>query len=445
VIRYPQLLLAVALVLALVAPPAAAKRAKKTKKKANAAETEVLAETPSADSLGAAGQAAYEAGDLETAFTAVQQALSIDPDHAAALRIRGRILLDVGIAGQYEGDPRSSEMIFQGLTDLQRSLELEPTGPEAEAVSELLLLLSGNSLFPDPQVDCPEDAEAALSEAEAHFGHGELAEAAEDYERALAGCPDNATWWMYYGDVFFLQEDYTGALLKFERALELEPCHWRAHRFASDTHHRLGDLPRTYRSALLSVACNPTYEKGWDYLGQTLTNYGGTLRRVTVDWPAAPAMGEGGPVITLPQPDDDSDEAAREGALMLVYALARVPIDDETRALSPLEMEQRAVEMGLSFLAEDKAAGEQAPAPSERPMLRAWQLLGAADRDGYLVEAMLMMRLDEALLPEFLAHRETHLDRLLRYTAIHLAPLADDSPIRSDPAAFLEALPELAD
>ncbi len=435
-------LLVVVLALGLLAPPAWAKRVKKKKGKKNkdagTEQVEDPAETAGrAEERAAAAEQAYDAGDFETAFVAAQEALAIDPGNARALRIRGRVLLEVGIISMRQGDPAASEMVTQGLQDLQLSIDLAPDAPESAEVRKMLLALAGTSLFPDPHVECPEEAVAAHDEAEAHFANGEMDGAAEAYERALAGCPGHAVWWMYYGDVDFVREDSEGALDKFRKSLELEPFFWRAHRFASDTHHRLGDLPNTYRSAMLSVACNPTYANGWDYLGQTMDNYGGTLRYVTVDWPG-PVANEGGPVIAVTPPEDDSDEASFESALMLIYNMGRVPIDEETQGMSPLELERRAVEIGLSFLAERGVTGE-----FERPMLQAWQLLARASADGMLDEAIFMLRLDESLLPEFIAFREAHLDRLIVYTATHLAVLEPDSPISANPDTFRTVLPEL--
>ncbi len=513
-------LLAIVLVVALVAPPAWAKRGKKKKGKKKAPRTEQVqaeegTDAERAEALAMTAQEAYTRSDLEATFDSAQQALVLDPENARALRVRGRLLLDVGINGQMQGDPTAPQLISQGIEDLQRALALAPEAPESAEVRELLLILSGSSLFPDPEPECPDEAREALHEAEEHFGQGELDEAAEDYERALAGCPGHAVWWMYYGDVFFLREDYEGALEKFDKALEIEPCFWRAHRFKSDTHHRLGDLPNTYRSALTAVACNPTYEKGWEYLGQTMDNYGGTLRRVAAEWPG-PVMTEGGPLIAVAQPDGDDEEASRESALMLIYNLGRVPLGEQETPPTPLALERQGVGMGLSFLGEDAAnagsglrsgedregrlegneeqrpsgevggpegrggvgpdglAGGEEPGierhagvegglesesgsesgsesesvawtESERPMLRAWQLLAEASRYGVLDEAIFMLRLDESLLPEFLAFREAHLDRLIAYTATHLAPLDPDSEILGDLDAFYEALPELRD
>ncbi len=429
------------LALTVAAPPALAKRAgkKKTKKKPVAEEVQ---ETPVAlaAALAERARAALDAGEFEPALTLAQQALEHDPGNARAMRVAGRVYLEVGISLLQQGDPRAQDLMIHGITHLQLALEAEPTGPEADEVRELLAFLSGDGLLPDPTVECPPEAGAALAEAEDHFGRNELDQAAAKYEEALAGCPENSTWWMYSGDVLFLREDYSGALERFGRALALEPCHWRAHRFASDTHHRLGDLPSTYRSALLSVVCNPTYENGWDYLGQTMTNYGGELRRLSADWPAGPQVSPSGEVVVnLAPPVEGDEEASRESALMMVYGLARVPIDDEALGLSALQVEERAVTLGLDFLGE-----EVFTATYGRPLMRAWQLLARAQADGYLPEAILMLRLDEHLVDDFLAHRDAHMERMLRYTATHLAPLNDDSPIRTDPT-YPAVLPELVD
>jgi hypothetical protein len=52
-----------------------------------------------------------------------------------------------------------------------------------------------------------------------------------------------------------------------------------------------------------------------------------------------------------------------------------------------------------------------------------WRLLDAAEREGYLDEAIFILMLDEALVPEFLEYREAHLHRLSDYVERHLAPL----------------------
>src|SRR4029453_4622786 len=87
----------------------------------------------------------------------------------------------------------------------------------------------------------PHPAAGAHARANALYGAQKFAEAAVEYGRATAACPEAANWWVDLTDSFYEMDDYERAKTNFTKALSVDRWNREAHRFFADTYVQLGD------------------------------------------------------------------------------------------------------------------------------------------------------------------------------------------------------------
>lgn len=228
-----------------------------------------------ADKLGAKADALYEAGKTEAARAAAQKSVAVR-DNFAALSVLVLIHLEDVQAPlpQDEGAERAElDRRAQVLGDSMSRLEAVRPDAVALGIARTMLgIWNEGEILPAPSPECPPEAKARFDAAEAAFGRHDPAAALAAYEDALALCPNESTWWVYSGDALHMQGNLRGAVARYERALEIEPCHHVAHRFAADVMMGYPDLTETEASkltqhALDAVVCNPHYDASWSTLG----------------------------------------------------------------------------------------------------------------------------------------------------------------------------------
>ena len=166
--------------------------------------------------------------DPAGAYELVSKALRIDPENVDAHFFRALLLLE---ASKLADPTLGSEMQRAARMDLTAVIQLDADGESGKKALDLLDTMRGAELFPLPDAECSEEAQAAIAEAEDRFSAGDAVKAEAAYARATASCPQNALWWTWYGDVFFQQDEYARAIEMYRKALAIEPCFWTAHRF----------------------------------------------------------------------------------------------------------------------------------------------------------------------------------------------------------------------
>lgn len=355
-----------------------------------------------ADKLAFKASDALEGGDLERALKLSQRALRQDPDNAMARFTRARLAL---IAfGASEGE--TAAMLLQsGLDDLAVCAQQEPTWTCAGMYLDLLVSTQGASLLPSAEIACPAEAVQAIQTAEALFNTRELEKSKVYYEKAISLCPAQPAWPTWYGDVYFSAGDMTSAIAWYDKALEVDPCYSSARRFKSDALLHVGDIPGAYSEAVRAVACDPTYETGWTHLQSIVDGTHGVWMRERAQKPRNTSTPDGASIGLSVSPGDPFG-----GGIGLAYGLGR-----QTGVGSPLQIERAAVRSVLTMLG-DAPFADDAP-----PELALWRALAAAESDGYLDEAIFVLLLDEALVPEFLEYREVNFQRLQDYISRHIA------------------------
>jgi tetratricopeptide (TPR) repeat protein len=210
-----------------------------------------------------------------------------------------------------------------------------------------------------------------------------------DYEKATAGCPGNAAWWVDYADAYYVLENYEKAEELFVKALSVDPWNREAHRFLADTEFQLRNGEAGIHQLVLAVASDPIYEAGWSALRTYAAALGRKWNRVYGTGKATPG-----------NPD---------AAVWVAYRAAKAEARDaHTEAASALAIEREAVRTALKTARESDASAATKPGPF-------WSMMERADEAGFLDEAIFMHMLDAALAAEYPAYREQHADRLSSY------------------------------
>lgn len=100
-------------------------------------------------------------------------------------------------------------------------------------------------------------AEAFIAQAEPHYRASRYAEAAKLYEQALAVCPDCYMARAYLGDATLFGGDAAGALVHYQKAIELNPNDYRLYYFQGSALARLGRMNEAVDAWLWSLVLNP--------------------------------------------------------------------------------------------------------------------------------------------------------------------------------------------
>src|SRR5258706_14672062 len=119
--------------------------------------------------------------------------------------------------------------------DYEHIAAADPDSLIAGIARDGLTRLAGKSLIEAKPVKCPEAAMEAHARADALYGARRFADAAVEYEKAAAGCPAEAVYWVDLADSNYLLEDYEKAQELFGKALSVDPWNREAHLFLSDT------------------------------------------------------------------------------------------------------------------------------------------------------------------------------------------------------------------
>jgi tetratricopeptide (TPR) repeat protein len=399
-----------------------------------------------ADKETAAAAALADSGEFAESYQRVSRALALDPENLDALLLRARIVLSVSAVTRDPAD--AAQLARAARDDLTTIAQLAPDSRQAELALGMLGKMRGGDLFVEPSATCSDDAARTLDEAEVLFGKKDFVGAEAAYARATAACPENAKWWTWYGDVYFLQEQYARAGDLYRKAIAIAPCYWSAHRFLADAQRRGGDEAGAYHSLARAVVCNPGYDDAWNDLVLFAASHGASFTRPSFDLPPVdPEIGGqeiGGPVtspavappsaaaeaapapmpgvaLAMPRPAaaDADPELALEAQAGLVYQLTGLA----SRGATPLERRRAAVHAGLQYIGPERLA-----ATYTRSTLRGWQLLARADAAGFLDEAILVLLVDAELVPELLALQASHPERLVTFLERFVAPVAAYTP-----------------
>jgi tetratricopeptide (TPR) repeat protein len=273
-------------------------------------------------------------------------------------------------------------------SEYERIADADPDSLAAGMARDGLTRLAGGELLEPKPVLCPTSAIEVHTRADSLYGARRFADAATEYGRATADCPEAAAWWVDFADAHYVLEDYAMAKALFDRALTVDPWNREAHRFLADTELRLGDEDQALHQLVLAVVSDPVYETGWFALRMYSTAMGRTWSRVYGKRNAGP---------------QDAD-----GKAWLAYHAAKARAGAPRDGASALVVERDAVKSALAA-----ARGPDAGAPHE--LGRFWSMIARAERSGYLDEAIFIHLLDPALAAEYPAFRDKNADRLTAY------------------------------
>ncbi len=277
----------------------------------------------------------------------------------------------------------------RAMGDYQHIANSDPDSLVAGMARDGLARLNGQSFYEVKPVVCPTTAVEIHSRADSLYGARRFADAAAEYEKAAAGCPEASAWWVDFADSHYVLEDYARARELFVRALSIDPWNREAHRFLADAELQLRNGEAAVHQLVLAVVSDPSYESGWMALRLYATAMGRKWNRVYGNRKAEPRTADGALWVAY-QNAKGRERGAQEGAT------------------SALAVERAAVRSALEAAHETEAGATSGPGPF-------WSMMSRADRAGFLDEAIFIHMLDSELAAEYPMFRENHAPRLAAY------------------------------
>lgn len=368
--------------------------------------------------LLSAAQAALDDGDPGVAFRKADAALLRDPTSVDAHYLRASAMLRV--AGAVP-DPADQEQILAAISaDLAFVAAREPQSLRGGIARDFLArrrATPGAFALPEPRYPCSAEAEAALATAES-LARAAPRDADDAYARALSLCPTNALGWTWYGDLYFAQANYQRATELYSRGLRVDPLLAAAYRYRADAAAALGQPEAARLDLLRAIAADPTYEAAWGALGSLQGARGGQLHRPTP--PPVRYDPQSGELLV----DQVGEQALPAGDLAASYVFAVVDAGRPPAGMSlppglpgpdrpAIERRRAALRVALDVF----AAGEA------RPQTAFWALAVAAQAEQQLDAFLFAFLMNEAVSADFLRWRVEHHEDLVRFLAVHVAPL----------------------
>jgi len=273
--------------------------------------------------------------------------------------------------------------------DFETIAASDPDSLIAGVARDGLTRLKGKALVEAKRVECPQAAMEANARGDALYGAHLYADAAVEYEKATAGCPEDAAYWVDYADSYYVMGDYAKAKELFVKALAVDPWNREAHRFLSDTEAQLKNGEAAVRHMVLAVVSDPIYEAGWSALRTYADALGKKWNRVYGDRRPDPRS-----------PDGVSWMAYEEAKANARTADAPPP--------SALAIEREAVKTALQ-------ASRTVEASASNGQGAFWSMMARAEHAGFLDEAIFIHMLDAELAGEYPAFREQNAESLASY------------------------------
>ncbi len=367
--------------------------------------------------------------------------MSLDAASTCMVRlIRGilaiGIVLSIGGCATQRPETFASGIEAAQRGDLPAAMEiLERVAQEQEGTIQGALALdamtdlAGRRLFPEKAFECGAEAIRVYDQAESSFAARRYEDALSRYQHAVELCPDNAVWWIHAGDALFHSGEYSRARDMYSHGLEIDPWNRSGHRFLSDAEANLGRALAAYRSAVLAVVADPTYEAGWLWLRNLAVDLGGEFHRVRGRKPNV-VTNDGKPTMQISAAYDSQATLTS----WLAYGLVRwgytregaaagdedsAPLDptrEEWRGLTPLEREKVLIADALDLYRNYV---------QDHPDVTSafWGQMQTAVEAGFEVEAIYIHLMDRDLAPSYVEYRAEHHDRLIAYISELVAPI----------------------
>lgn len=309
--------------------------------------------------------------DYTAALAKFNAAVDADPSDIDIRLQRGHFF-EVLAAIVVEKDQAKFEA--RARIDYEYIAAADPESLTAGMARDGLTRLAGGSFIEAKRAVCPEAAAEAHSRGNMLYAARRFAEAAAEYEKAAAGCPEDAVFWVDLADSFYVREDYEKAKALFLKALSIDPWNREAHRFLSDAELQLSNGEAAVHHLVLAVVSDPIYEAGWSALKMYATAMDRKWNRVYGDRNA--------------------------GAPWAAYGAAKAHARDASPPASALAIEREAVKAALR-----SSTGSE-------PF---WSMMARAERAGFLDEAIFIHLLDASLVAEYPGFRERNAERLAAY------------------------------
>ena len=313
----------------------------------------------------------------------------------------------------YLKDPAARKQARQRGRELL--LRAEKLGGNSPLLKTLLDDVSANA---DIEFSTKKDVDEAMRDGEAAFSKGDFPKALEHYQRALLLDPNLYEAALFIGDVHFKSAEQIKAGEWFERAIKIDPNRETAYRYWGDSLMKQGHVTEAGDKFVEAFIAEP---------------YSRLARAGLINWAERVNIGLAHPRVELPANVDKKNEKettitldpnmlkkgdkSGSSAAWMTYSLVRASWATEEFAKQypkektyrhSLKEEAAAMRAALKVLDEQKTANATNVDPS-------LQIIRKLDKEG-LLEAFILLALPDAgIANDFVAYRQTNIDKLRRY------------------------------
>ena len=336
-------------------------------------------------------------GKNQEAFNKLAAAANADPASSLPPSGMANMLADVA-----KGAPAEDAAKFRQRAEAlaRQALKLEPDDPVAQ---EVLRELEDDKPLP---LHTPSPAaEALLHEGEVLFTSKKPDEALLKYERAAQIDPQYSTAWIYAGDCFFVQQKWAEAETRFRKGVEVEPLNAQGWRFLADALIRQDKRAAAEEALIGGIAAQPSQLPNWGRLAQMRDAAGYPLTRLQLVRKAKGGYDSSGKSsVTLdPAFQEPSSINPADGKVWLALAIneatMRVAVHQGKAADTPFAIELASWTKAMAM------ANEMATGEVTEPALKTMQMLAKSDQ---LEAALLLLQYKESWRPEFEAWKAAH-------------------------------------
>lgn len=355
-------------------------------------------------------------GQMNEARGKFEQASEADP--AASNPVSALSLLyyvvsnEKSLTAEQHKDARSAS---QGLA--ARAIALDANDPLAQ---EVMRKLSDGVVLPTYQ---PQGNAGPLAmQGQVLFSKKDYKGALEKYQQAIAADPLYADAWVYAGDCYFVQGQWTEAEIRFRKATQIAPLHEQAWRFLSDALYEQQKWPEMEQALASAIGAHPDQLTAWQRMAQFQSGHGVPLNSLDLKVKARGRIDPktGGVKVEMQPKEPDEKNAGRVDSgfwMMLALAQASGELKAQKGNTTPFALELAAWQAAFDGVARMEAKESLS---LQDPALLTLRKLADA---GQLETALLLLQYKEDYRPELEAWKTAHPDGVRKFINIyHLMP-----------------------
>lgn len=362
----------------------------------------------------------YRQGKAAEALPLFEKVVAANPSDKEATEALGFVLLSQAI---YSKDPEVRKTSrARGRQLLIRAKEMGAASPLLDSTLATLAATGGA----DTSFSADKEVDDAMREGEAAFAKGEYAKAIDSYQHALLFDPKHYEAAVFIGDGYFALGQPKTAGEWYAKAIEIDPNRETAYRYWGDVLMKQGQMVEARDKFVEAYIREPYYRLTQAAFVDWGRRNNIEIAHPLVKIPTSVSRQEGNTTITI-DPNalkNDKDPAA---SAWLLYGMVRAgwvntnfakEYPNEKKYRHSLKEEAEALRAVVAALPKKET--------DRKKLESSLQTLLKLESDGLLEAYVLLAMPDAGIAQDFLAYRQTNIDKLRRYVFSYILPSAQN-------------------